>query len=185
MRVKLLSKRYAQALFDLAVEMKQLEEVQKDMILIGKVLQESRELRIVMANAVLDGYKKKRVLDKIFEGKIQKLTLRFLELITLKNREAYLDSVCISFEVIYKKYKNIMPVTLTTAYKADKKVIDAILTKLKTVTEKHLDVTEKIDEELIGGFRLDFEDFQYDDSIKVQLKRMAKEFSDNLYVSKI
>jgi F-type H+-transporting ATPase subunit delta len=78
-----------------------------------------------------------------------------------------------------------MPVTLTTAYKADRKVIDAILSKLETVTDKHLEVTEKVDEELIGGFKLDFEDFQYDASIKVQLKRMAKQFSDNLYISKI
>ena len=78
-----------------------------------------------------------------------------------------------------------MPVTLTTAYEADKKVVDAILAKLKTVTGKTLEVTEKVNENLIGGFKLDFEDFQYDDSVKVQLKRLAKEFSDNLYVSKI
>ena len=78
-----------------------------------------------------------------------------------------------------------MSVTLTTAYVADKKTINAILTKLKTVTEKELDVTEKIDENLIGGFKLDFEDYQYDDSVKVQLKRLGKEFSDNLYISKL
>jgi F-type H+-transporting ATPase subunit delta len=155
------------------------------MLLIGKVLNESRELRRVLANAVLDNYKKVRVLDKIFEGKVQELTLKFLKLITGKNRVAYLEPVCTSFEVIYKKYKNIMPVRLTTAYEADKKVVDAILAKLKTVTGKALEVTEKVDENLIGGFKLDFEDFQYDDSVKVQLKRLAKEFSDNLYVSKI
>jgi F-type H+-transporting ATPase subunit delta len=53
------------------------------------------------------------------------------------------------------------------------------------VTEKKLEVTEKVDEDLIGGFKLEFEDYQYDDSIKVQLKRLGSEFSDNLYVSKI
>lgn len=185
MRVQLLSKRYAQALFDLAIEMKILEEVEKDMKLIRGVLRESRELRVVLANAVLDGYKKVRVLNKIFDGKINKLTLKFLALITNKNRVAYLEPVCTAFETIYKQYKNIMPVTLTTAYKADRKIIDAILSKLETVTDKQLEVSENTDESLIGGFRLDFEDFQYDDSIKVQLKRMANQFSDNLYISKI
>jgi F-type H+-transporting ATPase subunit delta len=185
MRVQLLSKRYAQALFDLAIELKQLEKVEKDMLLIGKVLRENRELRVVLANAVLDNYKKVRVLNKIFDGKIEVLTLKFLQLITGKNRVAYLEPVCISFEEIYKKYKNIMPITLTMAYKADKKIVNAILEKLKTVTDKTLEVTEKVDEDLIGGFKLDFEDFQYDDSIKVQLKRLANEFSDNQYVSKI
>lgn len=185
MRVQLLSKRYAQALFDLSLEQKYLEKTQQDMVLISTVLSENRELRKVLANPVLDNYHKVRVLDKIFTGKIQKLTLRFLELITNKNREAYLYPICEAFEVIYKEHKNIMPITITTAYKAEKKVVDAILEKLHTVTDKTLEVTLAEDEELIGGFRLDFEDYQYDDSIKVQLKRMAKEFSDNLYVSKI
>ena len=78
-----------------------------------------------------------------------------------------------------------MSVKLTTAYVADKESINAILTKLKTVTEKELDVTKKVDESLIGGFKLDFEDYQYDDSVKMQLKRLGKEFSDNLYISKL
>jgi F-type H+-transporting ATPase subunit delta len=88
MRVQLLSKRYAQALFDLAIELKQLEKVEKDMLLIGKVLRENRELRVILANAVLDNYKKVRVLNKIFDGKIEVITLKFLQLITGKNRVA-------------------------------------------------------------------------------------------------
>lgn len=184
MRVQLLSKRYAQALFDLAIELKVLDKVEKDMQLIGKILSENRELRVVLSNPVLENYKKVRVLDKIFEGDVEKLTLKFLSLITSKNRVPYLDAVCVSFEEIYKKYKNIMPITLTTAYKADKKVTDAILAKLKSVTDKTLEVTKEVDEDLIGGFKLEFEDFQYDDSIRMQLKRMANEFSDNLYVTK-
>jgi F-type H+-transporting ATPase subunit delta len=185
MRVTLLSKRYAQALFELALELKILEKVDKDISLIDTVLKENRELRVILANPVLDGYKKLRVLNALFEGKIEILTLKFLQLITKKDREKYIIHICEAFVKIYKDFKNIMDVTLTTAYDADKKTINAILTKLRTVTEKELDVTEEVDESLIGGFKLDFEDYQYDDSVKVQLKRLAKEFSDNLYISKL
>lgn len=185
MRVQLLSKRYAQALFELALEYKILEQVEKDMTLLNSVLEGSRELRKVLANPVLDGYKKVRVLNKLFEDKVQTLTIKFLQLIVRKGREEYLVGICNSFVDIYKEYKNIMPITITTAYKPEKKITNAILTKLKTVTDKELEVTEKVDESLIGGFKLDFEDYQYDDSIKVQLKRMGQQFSDNLYVSKI
>ncbi len=185
MRIQLLSKRYAQALFDLALENNILDKVEKDIILIDSVLQQSRELRIILANPVLDGYKKIKILNRLFEGKVQTLTIKFLQLITRKGREEYIVHICKAFIDIYKEHKNIMSVTLTTAYKADKKTIDAILTKLKKVTEKELEVTEKVDENLIGGFKLDFEDYQYDDSVKVQLKRLGKEFSDNLYISKL
>ena len=104
---------------------------------------------------------------------------------TRKGREGYILFVCAAFDKIYKDYKNIMPITITTAYKPDKIVKDAILKKLNEVTDKTLEVSEAVDESLIGGFKLEFEDYQYDDSIKVQLKRLGNAFTDNLYVSKI
>lgn len=180
-----MSKRYAQALFDLAIEYKILEKVYKDIVLIDKVLSENRELRVILDNAVLDGYKKVRILDKIFEGNIETLTLKFLQLITRKGREAFVAPICRAFINIYKDYKNIMPLTLTTAYKVEEKTKKEILTKLKNFRDKEFEVTENIDKDLIGGFKLDFEDYQYDDTIRIQLKRLAKEFSDNLYVSKL
>jgi F-type H+-transporting ATPase subunit delta len=185
MRIKLLANRYAQALFDLALEMKVLEEVEKDMRMIGKVLEENRPLRKVMANPVIDWQKKDKVLTALFHNRVNELTEKFFRLITRKGREAYILFVAESFDEIYKEYKNIMPITITTAYKPDKKVKDAILKKLNEVTDKTLEVTEAVDEDLIGGFKLEFEDYQYDDSIKVQLKRLGNEFTDNLYVSKI
>ena len=184
MRIQLLSKRYAQALFGLAVENKILEEVQNDMLLIGTVLDENRTLRKVMANPVIDGYKKVRVLNKLFEGKIEKLSLKFLQLITRKDRERYITSICKAFDDIYKEYKNIISVQLTTAYKTDAKLRKEIVAKLEAFTKKHLEVSEVIDEKIIGGFKLNFEDYQYDASVSIQLKRVGKEFSKNLYVRK-
>lgn len=182
MRIQLLSKRYAQALFGLALENKVLKEVHQDLFMVGTVLNENRELRKVLANPVLDGYKKVRVLNKLFEGKVQTLTIKFLALITKKGREKYILFICKSFEEIYKEYKNIMEVQLTTAYKADAKLRDEMIKKLETFTKKHLQLSESIDEEIIGGFKLNFMDYQYDASIKTQLKRLGKEFSKNLYV---
>ncbi len=185
MKSSLLAKRYAQALFDLAVEMKQLEDVAIDMLLINSVLDESRELRKVLDNPVLDDYKKVRIMDSLFGEKTQKLTLKFLHLIIKKGREGILIQTCKAFDVIYKEYMNIMPVTLTTASEINEKTKKEILDKLAQITEKKLEVTEIIDPDIIAGFKLDFEDYQYNNSVKVQLQRLAKVFSDNLYVSKI
>lgn len=185
MRIKLLSKRYAQALFGLALENNILDKVEKDMQLVRSVIQQNREFKLLLDNVVIDGHKKIKILNRIFEDKVQTLTIRFLRLITRKGREEYIRPICEAFAEIYKDHNNIMPVTLTTAYEADKKTKDAILAKLRKITDKTLEVTEKIDEDLIGGFRLDFEDYQYDESVKVQLKRLAKEFSENLYISKL
>jgi F-type H+-transporting ATPase subunit delta len=185
MRVTLLAKRYAQALFDLAVENNILEEVAQDMILVKSVLDESRVLRKLMSNPVIDYSKKIKVLDRIFDKKIQKLTHKFLQLITRKGREVYITFIATAFDVIYKDYKNILPVKLTTAIAVDEKLKKEILDKLAQVTDMNLEVTEIVDRELIGGFKLNFEDYQYNNSVQKQLQRLAKVFSENLYISKI
>lgn len=184
MRVKLLAKRYAVAVFDLALELKLESKVEKDMHLVGEVLEENRILRKILANPVIEGSKKAKILTEIFEGKIEKLSLRFMVLITKKGREVYLDEICEAYIDVYKEHFNIMPILLTTAYKADEATKNEILDKLARIAGKTLEVSEKVNKELIGGFTLDFMDFNYDASIKTQLKELRKEFSKNLYIKK-
>lgn len=183
MRITLLAKRYAQALFDLSLENNVLEKVAEDMTLVNKVVSESRELRLMLNNPVLDTLKKNNVLRKIFEGKVEDLSLRFILLITRKGREKYIPYISKAFDDIYKDYKNIVNVILTTTYKTDKEIKDRVLKLLTDITNKNIELDEVIDDDLIGGFVINFEDYQYDASVKTQLKRLRKEFSKNLYLT--
>jgi len=185
MRIKLLSKRYATAIFDLAVELKILEKVNNDLKLVRKVFSENRELRMIIANPVIDTYKKINILNDLFEGKVQKLTIKFLRLITNKGREQYISYISDAFYDIYKDYKNILSVKLTTATVADKVIAEGISKKLKEATKMNIEMTSKVNEELIGGFVVNYEDYKYDASIINQLNRLKKSFSDNLYETQI
>jgi F-type H+-transporting ATPase subunit delta len=184
MRITLLAKRYAQALFDLALESKGLEKVANDMMLVEEVVDSSKDLRLLLNNPVIDSYKKLNILKKIFQGKIEDLSLKFILLITRKGREKYIHYIAKAFNKIYKEHKNIVDVTLTTAYKTDQSVKDSVLKLLTTITNKNIDLDEVVDDELIGGYLINLEDYQYDASVKTQLKRLRKEFSDNLYIKK-
>ncbi len=184
MRITLLAKRYAQALFDLSLENKILEKVAQDMALVNEIVNESRELRLMLSSPIIETRKKKIILSKIFKGKIEDLSLRFILLITRKGREKYIHYISKAFNDIYKDYKNIVDVVLTTTYKTDKEVKDSVLKLMADITSKNIELEELIDDELIGGFVINLEDYQYDASIKTQLKRLKKEFSENLYIQK-
>ncbi len=181
MRIKLLSNRYAQALFDLAGEFKARDKVDADLKQVGKVFAENRELRIIIANPVIDEHKKIKIIDAIFENSLHELSIKFLRLITKKGREKYIPYICEAYDAIYKEYKNILPVNLTTALKADAKVKSEITTKLKDSTKMNIELSEKVNEDIIGGFIVDFQDYQYDASIINQLNKLKKGFSENLY----
>ncbi len=185
MRIKLLSKRYAQALFDLAIEFNILEKVNSDVKLIGSVFNENRELRVIIANPVIDTYKKINILNMLFETNIQELSMKFLRLITNKGREQYIPYICDTFDEIYLEYKNILSVEFITAQKADKKVLDDISGKLKEVTKMNIDLMEKVNKDIIGGFVVNFQDYQYDASIINQLSKLKKSYSENLFETQI
>ncbi len=185
MRIKLLSKRYAQALFDLAIEFNILEKVNSDVKLIGSVFNENRELRVIIANPVIDTYKKINILNMLFETNIQELSMKFLRLITNKGREQYIPYICNTFDEIYLEYKNILSVEFITAQKADKKVLDDISGKLKEVTKMNIDLMEKVNKDIIGGFVVNFQDYQYDASIINQLSKLKKSYSENLFETQI
>jgi len=180
MRVNLLSKRYAQALFDLSLENKIEERVAADMRLAGRVLAENRVLRRIMANPVLHGSKKVKILNRLFGEKLNELSLRFFSLIIRKGREVYLESICLAFEDIYKNYKNVIGAELITATKSDDKIRKLVVDKLKAITDKEIELKEIVNEDIIGGFVVRLEDYQYDASVVTQLRRLRKNYADKL-----
>lgn len=185
MRVNLLAKRYAQALFDLSLEMKIQDKVEKDMQLIGEVLRDHRELRKLLKNPVVDNFKKVKLLNSIFEKSVQKITTKFFTLIVNKNRGMYIEPICEAYINIYKKYNNILTLEVTTPFKADKAIKDALSKKVAKATNMNIELQEKIDENLIGGFLLNYEDYQFDATIRTQLTELQREFSKNLFIKKL
>ncbi len=180
MRVNLLAKRYAQALFDLSLENKIEEKVAIDMRLVGRVLAENRELRRIMANPVLNGSKKVKILNRLFGEKLSELSLRFFSLIIRKGREVYLESICLAFDDIYKNYKNVVGAELLTATKSDDEIRKLVVGKLKAITDKDIELKEIVDESIIGGFVVRLGDYQYDASVTTQLRRLRKNYADKL-----
>jgi F-type H+-transporting ATPase subunit delta len=184
MRIKLLSRRYAQAVFDLAEDLKAVERVHKDLKLVQQVFNENRQLRAVINNPVLDTYKKVKVLKEILKNDLHELTLRFLLLITRKGRERYILPICESYDEIFNAYKNILSVKLTTAVEADAQLRKEVIAKMGLATKMNIELEEKTEEDLVGGFVLHFKDYQYDASIITQLNKLRSAFSHEHYIKK-
>ncbi len=182
MRVNLLAKRYAQAVFDLALETKTEDRIAKDMRLVNTVFAENRELRKLVDNPVLDGSKKVKVIRALFGSHVHELSLRFLNLITRKGREQYIQGICQAFEDIFLQYKNIMRAEITTSSPVDTEIRKSVLAKLQAMSHKDIQLKEVIDQDIIGGFVLRMEDYQYDASVVNQLRKLRKSFSENLYI---
>lgn len=174
--------RYAKALFELAIEMNVLETIRSDSELIAKVCDENRGFVMMLKSPVIRADKKVAVIKAIFEKHLHELTYRYLVIIVKNRREELVRGIAKEFISIYKEFKNILPALLTTAVEIDKETKELILALLKKHTDATIELSEKINESLMGGFMLNFEDKQYDTSILRQIKNLHREFDVNLYI---
>jgi F-type H+-transporting ATPase subunit delta len=182
MDITIISKRYAKALFDLAIELKKLEKVSEDMALIQGVIKENPEFRRLLLSPIIPEGKKNQVIRSIFEKHLDELTYKFLRLVTRKEREVYLDNIALAFVKLYKVHHNILTIKLTSAVKIEEQTKKKLMDLLTSQTKKTIDLVEVVDKSLIGGFLLTMDDQKYDASIKHQLDRLSKTFEKNLYI---
>ena len=175
--------RYVKSLLGLAVEQGVLEEVHKDMLSFVTICKESRAFTMMLKSPVIRHEKKRDILEKVFTGKANKLTLAIMDILTRKNREPLLLPIAKEFHNAYNEYKGISKAFITTTIPIDKGLrteIEKIVRKLSD--KKVVELDEKVDKTLIGGFILNVGDRQIDASIKNKLKALSLKFNENYFI---
>jgi F-type H+-transporting ATPase subunit delta len=181
-----LASRYAKSLLDLSIEKGQLEQVYADMQWLQAVCKSNRDFVNMLKSPVISGDKKIKIVGAVAAGKLSKLTTAFNTLLTKKNRESSLPEIANAFISQYKEYKNIYTVKLTTATPVSDATRDAIITQVKkTGSYENIELEEKVDKNIIGGFVLQVGDKLIDVSIAYDLKNIAKQFENNDFIYKI
>lgn len=166
--------RYAKSVFDLAIEMKLVDSIYQDMLLLARVCRENRKLVILLKNPIVRYDYKHRVLQKIFEKHVNALTLKFFDLISRKNRAYILPGVCEVFVTLYHKHKGIVKADVSTAVALSaslKKEFEAIIGH---DTGKKVELNTEVNRSLLGGFVLRIGDNQVDNSLKSKLKKLRR-----------
>ena len=175
--------RYIKSLLGLAIEKGVLEEVNQDMQLFAKVCKENKSFGLLLKSPIIKHDKKREILDKIFKGKVNPLTLSIFDILTQKNREPLLPAIATDFHAAYNAYKGVSKATVTTAVPLDGKLRAELEQMVKTLSnKKQVELAEIVDPELIGGFILNVGDKQIDASVRSKLNTLKLNLSQNSYV---
>lgn len=166
--------RYAKSVFDLAIELKLVEKVYEDMLLIEKVCEENRNLVTLLKNPIVRYDYKLNVLNKIFGQHISKLTSKFFAMLCRKNRASVLPDTSRIFVALYHDYKGILRASVTTATKLSAQLQKDFEIAISKATGKEVELTPEVDETLIGGYKLQVGDDMIDNSIKNKLNSLRR-----------
>jgi len=182
MNIPLVAERYAKALFDLALEKKTEEDVYRDSLFISRACENSRELRLFLKSPIINAGKKGMVMKDIFEGRIHRLTMSYLQIMVKKKRESFIHPIALQVQKLYQEYRNILTVHFRSPVLPDDETRKQVMDLMKNYTRASVDLDPVTDESLIGGFVLSWEDKQYDASIRREIENMRNAIAKvNLY----
>ncbi|MCB0695843.1 MAG: ATP synthase F1 subunit delta [Chitinophagaceae bacterium] len=181
-----LASRYAKSLIDLAVEKNSVEDTLADIKYLDSICRNSIEFTNMLRSPVIHAGKKLDIITAVVGDSLKPLAQSFVKLLVSKGREENLPEIAHAFIQQYKEMKNIRSVKLITATPINDSLKQAIMTKVNAaVPGATIELSEHIDESLIGGFVLQMEDKLFDASIRRDLNDVKAQFRKNIYVAEL
>ena len=172
MSVSIVASRYAKSLIELAKEQNVLEAVYEDMKLFKDTADNNRGLMLALKSPVVRHEKKLGILKAIFEARVNPVTYAIFTIITKKNREAILDAIADEFLIAYNDFQGIQKATVTTTTPLTEELRKQFTEIVANATGKTVELEEKLDENLIGGYLLRVNDRQVDASLRSRLNEL-------------
>jgi F-type H+-transporting ATPase subunit delta len=175
MSESLIAKRYALALFKLALETGQLSGIQRDMAGIGEVLKDSPEFSQTIRNPVLPQSMKQTFISRAFTGKVMDATLKFLNFLVEKKRLRFVPEITAAFLRLEEEHRGVAEAKIITARAVEPDVLKTLDDGLSRKYQKKFAITAEQDPDIIGGFLLYIKDKVYDYSLRHQLKLLREQ----------
>ncbi|SHK85870.1 ATP synthase F1 subunit delta [Rhodothermus profundi] len=168
------ARRYARALFEEARARGQAEAIDADVAVLHESFTTSRELARVFESPVIPREKKKKIIETLFAGRLQPLTVRFLELLVEKERESLLPAVVAAYRALQDEEQGIIEAQVRTAFPLDEAGAQPLVAKLERLTGKKIRLRLQQDPSLIGGVVVRVGDTVYDGSVRQQLTALRE-----------
>lgn len=172
---ELVAKRYGTALFELALETKQIDVVEEQLKSLKEILLTEKEFIKILNHPKVVVEKKIAMVEETFDGKIIKDILGLLVIAIRKGRaDDLLDIIQYCLDEIDKLNGN-AKAYVTSASKLTDKQLASIRSKLEDTTKKKIILHSNVDENLIGGLVIRIGDRIIDNSIKGKIEAISKE----------
>jgi len=174
--IRIIAKRYAKALVQLAEEKKIVDKTRADLAAFVSAVDSLPALQKLFASPVFTPEDKKAVIKEL-GGKLalQSTTLRFVEHLAETGRIRYVKDVYEAFQEILAERTNRALARLTTAAAISPADLADIKKKLEALTGKQVDIDSTVDASLIGGAKAQIGSVVYDGTIKNQLMKMRNQ----------
>jgi F-type H+-transporting ATPase subunit delta len=168
-----LAGRYAVALFELAVEEKNLDNVAEELTALGELLKSSDELKMLTTSPIISRANQAAAMSAMVKAAgFSKTVENFIGVVTANRRLDQLANMINEFNRMLSHHRGEVNASVVTAYKLDNKQLDALSAKLKSMVGSDVNLESDVDEELLGGMVVRVGSKMIDSSLKTKLANL-------------
>ncbi len=165
--------RYATALFDLALDAKQIDAVATDLATIKTLLEESADLARLVLSPLVSRDDQARAMAAVLEKLgVSDLVRRFVGTVAQNRRLFALSDMIDDFNKLLAAERGEVIAKVTSAKKLTTKQIEALTKELKASIGSDVAIEAAVDENIIGGLIVKVGSRMVDNSIRTKLQNL-------------
>jgi len=174
------SQRYAKAIFELAQESSELNNVEKNVEELLKLYDSNKDFEYFIKNPTTSYNNQLVVIKKISElMNFTKYFKDFLSLLVEKRRIFFLKKILLSFLNFSSIKKGKLKASLISSKKLSNEEFKNVSSELSSVIGSEINFDYKVDDNLIGGFKMQIGSLMIDTSIKNKLRKYEQIMLEN------
>jgi len=167
------AKSYSQALYELATEEKNLNDVEEHAVSIIKLISQSEDFNSLIKDPTNKQDDQLNSINIIFEKfNLNNLLKKFLNFLVMKRRFFYVEKILKDFLIICSKKRGEISAKLTVAKELNENEINKIKNELSQNFGSDVKLNYNYDPDLIGGLIMQVESVMIDTSIKNKLQQI-------------
>tara|TARA_A100001011_G_scaffold321615_1_gene342637 strand:- start:1352 stop:1909 length:558 start_codon:yes stop_codon:yes gene_type:complete len=169
------SERYALALYELASENSELENIENNSKTFLNIYNSNSDLKIFIKNPTESISNQLITLNKISDSlNLSIIFKKFLSILVVKRRIFFLKNILTKFLSLSLKNRGEIKADLVSSKNLSNQELDNLNSELSKIIGSKVNFSYKVDESLIGGMSLQLGSLMIDTSVKNKLKKYEK-----------
>ncbi len=178
MSTTITSKRYAQAVFQIAEQHSQLEKWLEDLKLIASLM-ENEEFSQLVENPKLP-FDAKVEVAKQGLAKLGQMPLNLVYLLIAKDKASLAGQIAEEYEQLLDEHRGIQKVDVTTAIPYSKNEQAVLQKKIEEIISSQVRIAFHVDEDILGGLIARVDGSVIDGSVRTRLGKLKKTMTSNI-----
>ena len=164
---------YAEALFEVAKDKDDLDRVRDELAQFADALQEDRDMQVFFFSPYFHSTEKRDAIGSAISGASEEF-VNFLKLLVEKHRMPVIFRIRRQFDELWKRENRKLDVILTSAVELDPEVARRVGEEIEEQTGQSVELTNRVDDEILGGLVLQVGNMVLDASIRNRLEKLRK-----------